>query len=235
MLDHMHSTYEHFWRSKFWWRWVAANAVAELVGLGTVAVVGFLMFRRTGDSGNIGQALIFAGGFILLGAFEGAVVGVAQRAVLLTRLPTLRGWVRATVVGAVLAWAVGMVPSTLMSVIQSPGATPPEEPTLATVLLLAAALGVVAGPLLAAFQWRSLRKALPGKAAYWLPANAAAWAVGMPIIFLGAQANEFTSNVVLIVAVVAFALLLAGGAVGAIHGRVLLWLLSRERNGGNAA
>jgi CBS-domain-containing membrane protein len=102
-------------------------------------------------------------------------------------------------------------------------------------LLLAAALGVVAGPLLAAFQWLSLRKVLPGKAAYWLPANAAAWAVGMPIIFLGMQASEFTSGPAPIAGAIALALLLAGGAVGAIHGLVLLWLLPRELNGENAA
>lgn len=214
---------------------MAANAVAELVGLGTVAAVSFIAFRHASDPGSISQALTFAGVFILLGAFEGAVVGVAQRAVLLTRLPALRGWVRATIVGAMVAWAIGMVPSTLMRLMQSPGAMSPKEPTLATVLLLAAGLGVVAGPVLAAFQWLSLRKALPDKAAYWLPANAAAWAVGMPIIFLGAQANEFTSSAALIAGAIAFSVLLAGGAVGAVHGRVLLWLLSRERNGENAA
>jgi hypothetical protein len=223
-----------FLRSRFWWRWVAANAIAELVGLGTVASVGFLAFRHMGEPRGVVQAVAFACAFVILGAFEGAVVGIAQRMVLRSRLPTIRGWVRATVVGAMVAWAIGMVPSTVMNIMQSSGAAPGEEPPLAAVLLLAAALGAIAGPLLALFQWFSLRKALGRKAGYWLPANAAAWALGMPVIFLGAQANELTSSPVLISGVVALALFTAGAVVGAVHGRVLVWLVSNPRPGENA-
>jgi hypothetical protein len=221
----MNTSSEDFWRSKFWWQWIAANAVAELIGLGTVAVIGFLIFRHVTEPTSTVQALVFASVFITLGAFEGLIVGYAQGAVLRTRLPALRGWVRATVVGAMVAWAMGMVPSTVVSLLQSPNAAPPEQPPLVLVMLLAAALGAVAGPVLAAFQWLSLRKALSSRTGYWLPANAAAWALGMPVIFLGAQANEFTSSPALIAGAIALALLAAGAIVGAIHGRVLLWLV----------
>jgi hypothetical protein len=221
----MNTSSRHFWHSKFWWQWVAANAIAELIGLGTVAVVGYFIFQHAAESTEIAQALAIAGVCIVLGAFEGWVVGLAQRAVLLTRLPALRNWVRATIVGAMAAWALGMVPSTVASLMQSPDAAPPEEPTLAVILLLAAALGAVAGPLLAVFQWLSLRKAVSRKAGYWLPANAVAWALGMPVIFLGAQANEFTSNPALIAGAAAFALFTAGAVVGAVHGSVLLRLI----------
>lgn len=214
-----------FWRSRFWWRWVAANAVAEVLGLGAVAGLGFLAFQRLGEPDSIGLALAVASTFVLLGAFEGLVVGVAQRSVLRTRLPTLRGWVRATVTGAVAAWAVGMIPSTVVNFTENANSAPVEEPALGLVLLVAAGLGAVAGPILAVFQWLSLRKVIAQRAGYWLPANAAAWALGMPIIFLGAQANEFTSSPPVIALAVAAALLLAGAVVGAVHGRVLLWLL----------
>jgi hypothetical protein len=100
----------------------------------------------------------------------------------------------------------------------------PSEPPLILVLLLAACLGAVAGPMLAAFQWLSLRRVVPGKAWLWLPANAAAWAFGMPVIFLGAQANEFASSATTLAALVALAILIAGAVVGAVHGRVLLVL-----------
>lgn len=226
---------EDFWRSKFWWQWVAANAVAELVGLGTVAVVGFLTFQHVAEPAGIVQALVFAGVFIMLGAFEGLIVGFAQAAVLRTRLPALRGWVRATVVGAMIAWAIGMIPSTVVSLLQSPDAAQAAEPPLALVLLLAAALGAIAGPLLAVFQWLSLRKALPSRSGYWLPANAAAWALGMPVIFLGAQANEFTASPALIAGAVALALIVAGAIVGAVHGRILLWLIQAHPMRENAA
>jgi hypothetical protein len=231
----MNTSSEDFWRSKFWWQWVAANAVAELVGLGTVAVVGFLTFQHVAEPTNIMQALVFASVFITLGAFEGLVVGLAQRAVLRTRLLALRSWVRATVVGAMVAWAIGMVPSTVINLLQSPNAAPSEAPPLALLLLLAAALGAIAGPLLAAFQWLSLRKALSSRSGYWLPANAAAWLLGMPVIFLGAQANEFTSSPALIAGAIALALLAAGAIVGAVHGRVLLWLVQARPTRENAA
>jgi hypothetical protein len=221
----MNSSFGEFWRSRFWRRWVAANAIAELVGLGTVAFVGFLTLRQAAEPTGLAQALVVAGMFIVLGGFEGAVVGLAQRTVLLAQLPMLRGWVRGTVAGAMVAWALGMVPSTVASLAQSADAAPPVEPRLAVVLLLAAALGAVTGPILAMFQWLSLRKAVSARAGYWLPANAIAWALGMPVIFLGAQISEFTSSPALIAGAVALALLAAGAIVGAIHGSVLLWLI----------
>ena len=225
------------WRNRFWQRWVIANALGELVGLGTVAVVGFFMFQRAGEPASIAQVIAFAAVFILLGAFEGVVVGLAQRQVLRTLLPSVRGWVLATVVGAMVAWAVGMVPSTIASLMQQgvPATSAPSEPPLLLILLLAAGLGAVAGPMLAAFQWLSLRRVVPGKAWLWLPANAAAWALGMPVIFLGAQANEVTSSAAAIAGLVASAIFVAGAVVGAVHGRVLLGLVHGGSTGQDAA
>lgn len=224
-----------FWRDKFWQRWVVANALGELFGLGTVAAVGFLMFRHSGEPEGGLQALAFAGTFVLLGAFEGVVIGLAQRHVLRTLLPSVRGWVLATVGGALVAWTLGMVPSTIASLAPRGQEAASFEPPLALVLLLASGLGAVAGPLLAAIQWLSLRKALSGGAWLWLPANAAAWALGMPIIFLGAQGNEFTANAITIAAIAALAILGAGAVVGAVHGRVLLGLVRGMARHQNAA
>lgn len=223
-----------FLRSAFWWRWVAANALGEFIGLGAVAALGFLFLRHTGEPANAVQALTLAGAFVLLGALEGAVVGLAQRQVLRTRLPAIRGWVHATVAGAMAAWAVGMLPSTLMSLAPHQDNAAPVEPPLVMLLLLAAGLGAVAGPLLAAFQWLSLRAVVARKAWLWLPANAAAWTVGMPVIFLGAQANEVTSSPPVIAVAAALALLLAGAVVGAVHGRVLLALIDGHASGESA-
>jgi len=209
-----------------WLRWVAANAIGEFVGLGAVAGMGFLLFRQFAEPQSWQQAALVAAVFVGLGAFEGFVVGLAQAAVLRRFVPAVRGWVRATVIGAMVAWAVGMLPSSVASVLGPPSAATAHEPPLSLVLLLSAGLGAIAGPVLAAFQWRSLQRALLARAWMWLPANAAAWCLGMPVIFLGAQANEATSNPALIALTVGLALLGAGAVVGAVHGWFLLRLMA---------
>ena len=203
-------------------RWVAANAVGEFVGLGAVAALSFALFSNSAGSRSWQQALLVMLVFVALGALEGLVVGLAQGMVLRKLLPQARGWVGATMLGAMVAWAVGMLPSTIIDLLAITSSEPPPEPPLAVILALAAALGAVAGPILAAFQWRSLRRVLPRKSWMWLPANALAWALGMPLIFLGAQANEITSNPVLVVSIAGLSLLLAGAMVGLVHGMFLI-------------
>lgn len=224
-MSHAHSL------ERFWWRWIVANGLGELVGLGTVASIGYLAFRHFGEPAGPAQVAGVALGMVALGAFEGAVVGWAQASVLRAVLPGVRGWVRATVVGAVVAWAIGMLPSTLISLAESPSVPAAAEPALPVVLLLAAAMGLVAGPLLAVFQWLRLRTVVAKGSAWWLAANAAAWAVGMPVIFVGAQADALGMNMALTGLVVAISLFAAGAVVGAVHGRVLLWLLRKQPMG----
>jgi len=217
----------------FWWRWVAANSLAELLGLGTVAALGYAIVVKAGEPRGISQAFALASVFILLGALEGVVVGWAQACVLKLRLPKLRGWVRASIIGAVVAWALGMAPSTIMSLSQPAGASPPPDISEPLRLVLAAGLGLVAGPVLAFFQWRILRRHVQ-RAWWWLPANAIAWAVGMPIIFLGAHMGAYATAPLLIALGAAATLAVAGAAVGAIHGGVLLLLLPAERTNDTA-
>lgn len=133
-----------------WLRWVAANAVGELLGLGAVAGIGFLLFRQVTEPQSWQQAALITAAVVGLGAFEGLVVGVAQASVIRRLLPAVRGWVVATVIGAMAAWAIGMLPSTIAGLLGSPGAASAPEPPLWLTLLLAAGLGAVAGPVLAA-------------------------------------------------------------------------------------
>ena len=210
-------------------RWIGANAVAELVGLGAVGLAGYALFTAVGEPPGTRETLLIALAFVALGAFEGGVVGIAQASVLRGTLPALRGWIGASVLGAVAAWALGMLPNVVMNLTPPPVTGPaPPEPPLALLLILAAVLGAAAGPLLAAFQWRSLRRVLPVGAWRWLPANAAAWAVGMPILFAGMQFAEGLAPPALVVGAMALSLLAAGAAVGAIHGVVLIALIRRN-------
>lgn len=214
------------WQKKFWWQWIAANSLAELLGLGTVAILGFLVITQFGEPHGLVQSLGYAVLFIILGGLEGLVVGAAQARILRRRLPSLQGWVRATVIGAIVAWALGMMPSTIMSINPPTTSETPPEISEGLVLLLAAGLGFITGPILALFQWFRLRKYVRHRAAWWLPANAVAWMLGMPIIFIGAHMSSVITNPGIIAIGVAMSLFLAGAVVGAVHGRVLIWLLS---------
>lgn len=209
--------------SHFWWRWVLANALAETLGLGAVAGAGYFAAVHIGEPVGLIARLGFAVFFIVLGSFEGYVVGFAQGNVLKLRIPTLEGWIKATVVGAVAAWVLGMTPSTIMSLAEHGPSPSPPFISVAMRLLLAAGLGAVAGPMLAFFQWRVLRRYL-SRAMWWLPANALAWAAGMPIIFLGVHVVVGMHDTSLAVVVAAATIAIAGAVVGAIHGAALLWL-----------
>ena len=66
----------------FWGRWVAANTLGELAGLGIVGAVSSSVIRVFGEPVSAGYALAFAAMSVCLGAVEGAIVGYAQASVL---------------------------------------------------------------------------------------------------------------------------------------------------------
>ena len=212
--------------NSFWGRWVLANAGGELAGLGTAALVAWIFIASRGVQETLLQHILFALALIATGAFEGAVVGAAQAWALRSRLPELPWWpwVRATILGALAAWALGMLPSTIMAAgAESPG-QPAAEPGAAVQYGLAALLGAVAGPILAFFQWRVLRHHVAG-AGGWLAANAAAWALGMPLVFLAVDAAMAGASRAIQVATTVALLTAAGAVVGAVHGLWLVWRL----------
>jgi hypothetical protein len=214
--------------NSFWLRWVGANALAEMIGLGVAGVVGIQVFA--GGPASLGQALISVAPAIAAGAFEGLVVGWAQWAVLRRRLPRLRAraWIGATVLGAFVAWSLGMLPSTIMSLAPQPAATPASPSPFEGPLVypLAMGMGAVLGVILALPQWAVLRRWAP-RGGRWIPANSAAWALGMPIIFLVAGGVSPDLPVAAIAVIVLATLALAGAVVGAVHGAVLVRMLPR--------
>ena len=211
----------------FWGRWVAANALAEAVGLGGSALVAFaFLVQWEATWGVIWSAVAVV---LLSTLCEGTAVGVAQWAVLRGRFPALRlrAWWAMTALGAGVAWTLGMVPSTLISLGEaSTEAAPVAEPPALVVYALAAGMGLVLGPVLATPQWWVLRRFVD-RAWRWIPANSLAWAVGMVAIFAGVGfAADSGAPVAVIVPVVIMTLLFAGAAVGAIHGAFLVRMLA---------
>lgn len=212
-------------------RWVLANGIAEAAGLGTTIVLGTMLAPALAAASGLVEIVGGAAVAIVLGTvLEGVVVGAAQGHVL-ARHSAVRpaDWIRASAQGAGLAWTLGMTPSTVIA-LASGNAGPGDAASLSgpgplATLMLAAGLGAVTGPILGAMQWRVLDTAVPG-ARRWLWANAAAWTVGMPVVFGGMDLVPWTGPLPLQVAAIYLVCAIAGLSVGAVHGRVLVDLLS---------
>lgn len=214
------------WPWGFWRRWVGANALAELLGLGGSALLWIAYFMGLeAHLGVMASAAVVVGGSTLL---EGTAVGVLQWLVLRRALPklSLASWWSATAIGALIAWSLGMIPSTLMAMADTASAAPsPAEMSDALQYTLAALMGLVLGPVLGFPQWLVLRRHIT-HAGLWIAANAVAWCWGMLVIFIVigfVPAGGITLATGLIVL---SGLALAGAVVGAIHGVVLVKLVS---------
>ncbi|UCC63498.1 MAG: hypothetical protein JSV36_00070 [Anaerolineae bacterium] len=212
-----------------WFRWVVANALAEMLGLGATFAVGVLIVTRLGDPRGlaaIGMMLLMT----VSGVLEGLVVGLLQWAVLRQPFPqvTRHSWLVATLVGALVAWFLGSLPATLMDMGADRPQASAQEPETWVMLAMAAAMGLFLGLILGVPQWRVLRHAVD-KAWVWLPANSAAWALGMPIIFGAVDRAYQAATVAGSVATMALALALTGAVVGAVHGVALVWLAARVK------
>lgn len=159
----------------------------------------------------VALAVVVAGGLV-----EGTALGLAQWGVLSSRLPGLRrgAYVGATVLVAGLGWAAASAPAVLSS--DDSGASPP----LALVLLGAAGIGLVMGPVLGGAQALALRRAARAPSR-WVLVNALAWPPTMVVIFLGATAPSeswSTASVVVLGAVTGAA---AGAVLGLVTGPML--------------
>lgn len=210
-------------------RWVLANGWSECIGLGATGLLGWWVMRVTGEPSSIvavlGTALLAVlGGMV----FEGLLVGYAQARVLHGHNPAFRSgrWILATAIGAGIAWLLGMIPSTAMALAgpAAAGGEPPAWLTGPAQYLLAAAMGFVLGPILAIPQMLVLRHTVR-RAGRWIPANALAWAIGMPVIFFGAGAVPHETRAIVAIMILGLTCLVAGLAVGAVHGLFLVKLL----------
>lgn len=213
-----------------WLRWIAANAAGEMIGLGATAAIVVVSILFTQTAGIL-MVPVAAGVAVAAGAIiEGTVVGAAQWLVLRRPLPHMRwrSWVLATAAGALAAWTLGMIPSTLANLGADSGAAPPPEMGSATAFALAALMGLVLGPVLGFPQWLVLRRYVH-RAFWWVPANAAAWAPAMVVIFAGAGSVPAGGVGPGLVLALLLTLAAAGAVVGAIHGLALIWLLQQKR------
>jgi hypothetical protein len=212
----------------FYLRWCAANGVAEAFGLGATLALGGLAARaleaRPGPVAIVLGALAAVALGVLL---EGVFVGVAQGWALRHRVAglSIRAWTVASAIGAGIAWTLGMLPSTVIALLDPVGASTvasPTEPPAWLQYSMAVGMGLVLGPVLGWAQVQVLKRHV-ARPSRWLWANAAAWAMGMLLIFVGMDQVPWSQGLPTIVAAVMLVCAIAGLAVGMVNG----WFLMR--------
>jgi hypothetical protein len=212
-----------------WARWVLANSLGELLGLGATFAIGIGLFSGLAEAPGLLPTIATALLMTASGALEGSIVGWAQWRVLRTPFLQLgrRAWILATIGGALLAWFLGSIPMTIASLSAGAGQTAGQEPPAAVMVLMEVGMGLAAGLILSIVQGRVLR-GVSSPAWIWLPANAVAWAIGMPIIFAAIDLAQKAGSTLGAVVTVAVALAVTGAIVGAIHGIALLALARKN-------
>jgi hypothetical protein len=211
---------------QLWTRWTLANALSEMIGLGLTFAITGLYFSSAGEGTTIAGILLSFIVAVASGAVEATVVGLAQWWAMRPRFPSIGRfeWWRGTFIGALVAYVLGYLPSTIMSMGEATGSSgPATEPAQWVVLLLAAGMGAVGGAVLSFAQWLVLRKKTH-PAGIWIPANMLAWTFGMPVIFWGIDMAFKMSALWQSVLLMAVTLFVAGAVVGGIHGLFLIRL-----------
>jgi hypothetical protein len=163
---------------------------------------------------------------------EATIVGLAQWWAMHPWFPSIKrfSWWLATLAGALIAYVLGYLPSTLMDMgaSASQSAAAPVEPPQWVVLLLAAGMGAIGGAVLSFAQWLVLRGKVK-RARLWIPANMLAWTFGMPLIFWGIDQVFKMSQVWQSVLLMAGVLFVTGAVVGAIEGAFLIRMVNEPQ------
>lgn len=217
-------------KNRLWTRWTLANAISEMIGLGLTFLITGLVFSRLDGLGTLTSILLTFVFAVASGAVEATFVGLAQWWAMRPWFPSIGrfAWWRGTLIGALIAYVLGYLPSTLMEIGEATASSAPvAEPPQWVVLLLAAGLGFVGGAVLSFAQWLVMRGKVR-KAGLWIPANMLAWTFGMPVIFWGIDMAFKMSAIWKSVLLMAGTLFLAGAVVGGIHGLFLVRLAEQE-------
>lgn len=217
-------------KNQLWKRWTLVNALTEMVGLGLTFLLTGLVFSRLDSQGTMTSILLSFVLAVASGAIEATLVGLAQWWAMHPWFPTIErfAWWRGTLIGALIAYVLGYLPSTLMDMGEATASSAPvAEPAQWIVLLLAAGLGTVGGAVLSFAQWLAMRGKVK-RAGLWIPANMLAWTFGMPVIFWGIDMAFKMFAVWQSVLLMAGTLFVAGAIVGGIHGLFLVRLAEQE-------
>jgi hypothetical protein len=195
-----------------WRRWTIATTLGEFAAFSVPGVAGALAWGL-----GIPAAGLF-GVMAVAGTAEGAILGSAQWLALRRELAGLRwrDWAGATALGAGAAWTLAMVPAAFWDQLED------VHPAMPVALLAPAGAGVLLS--VGAAQWLVLRRFVE-RAGWWMPANAAAWAIGVTLVIAAMNPTTEDTPAAVVAAVSATSGLGMGAVVAAITGAALVWLL----------
>ena len=129
-------------KNKLFQRWTLANALAELFGLGLTFVITGLVFSKLDNQQTITNILLSFVFAMLSGGVEATVVGLAQWWAMHPWFSMVSrfAWWRGTLIGALIAYVLGYLPSTLMSMGEAATqSTPGSGPNTSTFSISKAA------------------------------------------------------------------------------------------------
>lgn len=197
-----------------WEWWVLATVVGIFMGIAIVAAASVAVKAL----GIVNTAALLH----IVGALEGAALGLAQWLVLRRYIKRIYWWIVATAIGAIAAWLIGLKAIVVLILIFLDGGTVRSfSPGLLPAVFW---LGAWVGTILGLAQWFVIRTHVR-QGFLWVLVNALAWGLGLLTVFTGANfvtPGEFTLET-------AFIGLIAGATtgcvIGAITGIGLVWLL----------
>jgi hypothetical protein len=180
-------------------RWIVIVTIAEALGfaVATAAAMVAILVVAPGVPGLVVT--------VLGGAVEGALLGTGQWLAMGARRPPAHRWILATVAGAVVAWTLGMLPSTLGI-----------DVTIWWVLVLVALGGVALLASIPVAQWLALRRA---GTARWVPVNMASWAIAILWTFAPSPFIDEHSPIALVVTLYVIAGILMAFTIAALTAR----------------
>jgi hypothetical protein len=193
-------------------RWILFTSAGETLGFSVPGVVGASAFALgLSDLELVPPAT-------LAGTLEGAILGAAQARALRPFFPALRAgdWMRATSLGGVFAWALGMLLGAYSEQL--------ADRSLVLLAVIWCLAGVAILNAIGLAQWLVLRRHL-NRAWLWLPANALAWLLGLAWVFGAMALVSEDSPAWQVGAVSAGAGLLMAGTVAVVTGLALVRIL----------
>lgn len=211
-----------------WARWTWATGAAEAIGLGVAAAAAGVGFQLFGEPDSVSGAAGIVTLAVLGGAVEGAAVGSVQSHFLRHHYPLLRvrRYITVSALAAAACWYVGMLPSTLVSLLQDvdeAATSSTQGPQLLVMALGGMVLGGVLGAALGAAQAWVLVGAV-ARPARWVTANVVGWAIAMVVIMVGASIPDDVWPLALLLLLGAMTGLFAGLVVGAVTGACVVWI-----------